>query len=168
MLQTGIVPGNWSADNIDDHLREFEHIVYPRDAIHMSEVRATMLTSFGFGQKGGLRLRFIPNICIPSSLQMCIKNTVKESPNDNGKRIMRSWRDWWRIAFKAKHHSPCDSGDAALTKALLDPMLAPQTQTSSTSSRSTILLPLSLKIHLSSIQSSDCREAVRAAVFIGR
>lgn len=60
VLQTGVVPGNRNADNIDKSLQRFEHLVYPTQTIHTAGVRAVMLTSFGFGQKGGLAIVIAP------------------------------------------------------------------------------------------------------------
>ncbi|RAK97275.1 uncharacterized protein BO80DRAFT_482258 [Aspergillus ibericus CBS 121593] len=60
MFRESIVPGNRNADNIDEELRKFEHLVYPMDSIKVSEVKATMLTSFGFGQKGALNIMVAP------------------------------------------------------------------------------------------------------------
>ncbi|CZR60182.1 related to 3-oxoacyl-[acyl-carrier protein] reductase [Phialocephala subalpina] len=122
MLQTGIVPGNWNADNIDDHLREFEHIVYPRDAIHMSEVRATMLTSFGFGQKGGITIAIHPKYLytvITSDVYEEYRQKVTKRQRKANTAFVKGLMT--NSIFKAKDHSPWDSGDAALTKALLDP-----------------------------------------------
>ncbi|KAH7370156.1 thiolase-like protein [Rhexocercosporidium sp. MPI-PUGE-AT-0058] len=51
ILETGIVPGNRNADNIDSDL-EFNHLVFfPNQAIHTTGVTALSVTSFGFGQK---------------------------------------------------------------------------------------------------------------------
>ncbi|KAI5794513.1 fatty acid synthase-like protein [Peziza echinospora] len=52
VLQSGLVPGNRNADNIDEKLEAFEHIVYPNKSIQTDGVRAFSVTSFGFGQKG--------------------------------------------------------------------------------------------------------------------
>ncbi|RHZ47650.1 hypothetical protein CDV55_101584 [Aspergillus turcosus] len=60
VLQTGIVPGNGKADNIDSALRPFEHLVYPSRPIHTPAIKAFMLTSFGFGQKGGIVVGVAP------------------------------------------------------------------------------------------------------------
>ena len=54
VLQSGIVPGNRNADNIAPELRPFTHLVYPTRTLHTRGIKAFMLTSFGFGQKGGL------------------------------------------------------------------------------------------------------------------
>ncbi|KAE8362621.1 hypothetical protein BDV27DRAFT_159568 [Aspergillus caelatus] len=59
-LQTGIVPGNRNADNVDVALQQFKHLVYPSQTIHTSGIKAFMLTSFGFGQKGGLVVGVAP------------------------------------------------------------------------------------------------------------
>ena len=53
ILDTGIVPGNRNADNIDASLENHDHIVYPNQNITpASGVKAFSVTSFGFGQKG--------------------------------------------------------------------------------------------------------------------
>jgi fatty acid synthase subunit alpha len=52
-LNTGLVPGNRNADNVDSALQKFEHLVFPTRAVQTKEVKAFLLTSFGFGQKGG-------------------------------------------------------------------------------------------------------------------
>ena len=56
VLQTGIVPGNRNADNIALELRPFTHLAYPTRTLHTRGIKAFMLTSFGFGQKGGLMI----------------------------------------------------------------------------------------------------------------
>ncbi|KAJ0416956.1 hypothetical protein BJY00DRAFT_303773 [Aspergillus carlsbadensis] len=66
MLQEGIVPGNRNADNIDRQLRQFDHLVYPMESINVSEVKATLLTSFGFGQKGALTITVSPKYLFAS------------------------------------------------------------------------------------------------------
>jgi fatty acid synthase subunit alpha len=60
VLQTGIVPGNRNADNIDVVLEPFEHLIYPSKSIQTSGIKAFMLTSFGFGQKGGIAIGISP------------------------------------------------------------------------------------------------------------
>lgn len=51
-MDTAIVPGNQNADCIDEQLRHCEHIVFPTEPIRVKEVKAFLLNSFGFGQKG--------------------------------------------------------------------------------------------------------------------
>ncbi len=52
ILQTGVVPGNRNADNVDKILEEFDYILYPSHSIKTDGVKAVSVTSFGFGQKG--------------------------------------------------------------------------------------------------------------------
>jgi fatty acid synthase subunit alpha len=58
-LQTGIVPGNRNADNIDPAWRKFEHLCLPTTPVR-ADIRAFTLTSFGFGQKGGQIIGIAP------------------------------------------------------------------------------------------------------------
>lgn len=52
VLDSGLVPGNRNADNIEIGLAENDHLVFPNRSIQMSGLKAFSLTSFGFGQKG--------------------------------------------------------------------------------------------------------------------
>ena len=55
MMNTGIIPGNRNADNVDIALRKFDTIIYPNKTLkNLSKmIKAFSVTSFGFGQKGG-------------------------------------------------------------------------------------------------------------------
>ncbi|OGM47139.1 hypothetical protein ABOM_004001 [Aspergillus bombycis] len=61
MLRTGIVPGNRNADNVDEQLRQFQHLAYPSQSLTLDKIRAAMVTSFGFGQKGAVAIVISPN-----------------------------------------------------------------------------------------------------------
>ena len=53
ILDSGLVPGNRNADNIDAELEKCDHIVFPSQNIQPAAgVKAFSVTSFGFGQKG--------------------------------------------------------------------------------------------------------------------
>ncbi|AEY97546.1 FAFL138Wp [Eremothecium gossypii FDAG1] len=52
ILNSGIVPGNRNADNIDEVMEQFEYILYPSHSIKTDGIKAVSVTSFGFGQKG--------------------------------------------------------------------------------------------------------------------
>ncbi|KOS21662.1 Fatty acid synthase subunit alpha [Escovopsis weberi] len=52
VLDTGLVPGNRNADNIDPVMEDFDLIVYPSKSIQTDGIKAFSVTSFGFGQKG--------------------------------------------------------------------------------------------------------------------
>lgn len=54
VLDTGLVPGNRNADNVDKKLEQFDLLHYPgRASIQTDGIKAISLTSFGFGQKSG-------------------------------------------------------------------------------------------------------------------
>lgn len=59
-MDTGIVPGNYNCDNIDPALEKFEHLIYPTESLEVKEVKAFLLSSFGFGQKGGQMIGVAP------------------------------------------------------------------------------------------------------------
>ncbi|THV07258.1 fatty acid synthase [Dendrothele bispora CBS 962.96] len=53
---TGIVPGNRNADNIDHHFQHRHFLMFPSKSIHTDGIRAGIMSSFGFGQVGGVAL----------------------------------------------------------------------------------------------------------------
>ena len=52
VLESGLVPGNRNADNVDPIMEDFDLIVYPSKSIQTDGIKAFSVTSFGFGQKG--------------------------------------------------------------------------------------------------------------------
>ncbi|XPS80623.1 Fatty-acyl-CoA synthase system [Ascochyta lentis] len=60
VLGSGLVPGNTKADNVDPALKECHHIVYPTESIQTNGIKAFLLNSFGFGQKGGQMIGVAP------------------------------------------------------------------------------------------------------------
>lgn len=53
VLDSGLVPGNRNSDNVDPALREAHHLCFPTHTVQTKEIKAFILTSFGFGQKSG-------------------------------------------------------------------------------------------------------------------
>lgn len=51
-MNTGLVPGNRNADNIDPYLEQFDHIAFINKSIQTAGINAASVFSFGFGQKG--------------------------------------------------------------------------------------------------------------------
>ena len=52
-LNTGLIPGNRNADNVDPLLSAFPHLTFPTRPIQTKSLKAFSMTTFGFGQKGG-------------------------------------------------------------------------------------------------------------------
>lgn len=53
ILNSGVVPGNRNADNIDKVLEQFDYVLFPSKSLKTDGIKAVSITSFGFGQKGG-------------------------------------------------------------------------------------------------------------------
>ncbi|CBF80164.1 STCJ_EMENI Putative sterigmatocystin biosynthesis fatty acid synthase alpha subunit [Aspergillus nidulans FGSC A4] len=51
VLDTGLVPGNRNADDVDPALRSFSHLCFPIRSIQTDGIKAFLLNSCGFGQK---------------------------------------------------------------------------------------------------------------------
>lgn len=60
MLQSGRIPGNRNADNIDSELAKYEYLVFPNKTIRKPCMKAFALQLFGFGQKGGMAIGVHP------------------------------------------------------------------------------------------------------------
>ena len=60
VLNSGLVPGNRNADNVDEVMEQFDYIVYPSRSIQTDGVKAFSVTSFGFGQKGAQAIGIHP------------------------------------------------------------------------------------------------------------
>jgi fatty acid synthase subunit alpha len=60
VLNSGLVPGNRNADNVDKVMEKFDYIVYPSHSIQTDGVKAFSVTSFGFGQKGAQAIGIHP------------------------------------------------------------------------------------------------------------
>lgn len=56
MMDEGLVPGNRNADNVDERLRQHQHLLFPGTTLNVGDdgagIKACSVTSFGFGQKG--------------------------------------------------------------------------------------------------------------------
>ncbi|KAI1378778.1 putative 3-oxoacyl-synthase [Hypoxylon crocopeplum] len=89
ILETGEVPGNKNADNIDATLEPWDNLVFPSRTINVHEVNAFSVTSFGFGQKGAQALGVHPKFVLA---------TIGEKQYDEYSRL-RQMR-----YFKAKQH----------------------------------------------------------------
>ncbi|KAM9915420.1 hypothetical protein OXX59_010552, partial [Metschnikowia pulcherrima] len=47
ILNSGLVPGNRNADNVDKVMEDFEHVLYPSRSIQTDGIKAVSITSFG-------------------------------------------------------------------------------------------------------------------------
>ena len=61
ILNSGIIPGNRNADNIDEKLKASSFLLFLSRTIRTTGVRAALLKSFGFGQVGGEVLLIHPD-----------------------------------------------------------------------------------------------------------
>jgi fatty acid synthase subunit alpha len=60
VLNSGLVPGNRNADNVDPVMEQFDMIVYPSRSLQTDGIKAFSVTSFGFGQKGAQAIGIHP------------------------------------------------------------------------------------------------------------
>ena len=120
-MNTGIVPGNYNCDNIDPALEEFEHLIYPTESLEIKEVKAFLLSSFGFGQKGGQMIGVAPKYLFATLDQA----TYVEYSDKCARRKQLANRGFAKAVItntvvKAASHSPYAKDHE--TMVLLDPL----------------------------------------------
>ncbi|KAH7327941.1 fatty acid synthase subunit alpha [Stachybotrys elegans] len=120
VLNSGLVPGNRNADNVDPVMEQFDLILYPSRSIQTDGVKAFSVTSFGFGQKGAQAIGVHPKYLFATLdektyKQYCSKVEIRQ------KKAYRFFHNGLinNSLFVAKSHSPYS--EEQLAKVLLNP-----------------------------------------------
>lgn len=119
-LNSGIVPGNRNADNIDQVMEKFDYIVYPSRSIQTDGIKAFSVTSFGFGQKGAQVIGIHPRYLF-ATLDQHQFQAYKQKVTARQKRAYRYFHNGMitNTMFVAKNKSPYT--DEQQSKVFLDP-----------------------------------------------
>ncbi|KAI9832728.1 MAG: 3-oxoacyl-[acyl-carrier-protein] synthase [Phylliscum demangeonii] len=88
VLNSGLVPGNRNADNVDRALERYDYIVYPSRTIQTDGIKAFSLTSFGFGQKGAQAVGIHPKYLF-ATLDQAAYQTYRTKVEARQKRAYR-------------------------------------------------------------------------------
>ena len=120
VLNTGLVPGNRNADNVDQVMEKFDYIVYPSRSIQTDGVKAFSVTSFGFGQKGAQAIGVHPRY-LYATLDQAQFQAYKAKVQARQKRAYRYFHNGLisNTLFVAKNQSPYS--DEQQSKVLLNP-----------------------------------------------
>ena len=120
VLNTGLVPGNRNADNVDKVMEKFDYIVYPSRSIQTDGIKAFSVTSFGFGQKGAQAIGINPTYLF-ATLDRAQFQTYKQKVQARQKRAYRYFHNGMitNTLFVAKTNSPYT--DDQQSKVFLDP-----------------------------------------------
>lgn len=120
VLNSGLVPGNRNADNVDKVMEKFDYIVYPSRSIQTDGVKAFSVTSFGFGQKGAQAIGIHPKYLF-ATLDQAQFQTYKAKVQARQKRAYRYFHNGLisNTLFVAKDHSPYS--DDQQSQVFLDP-----------------------------------------------
>ncbi|KAH0541501.1 hypothetical protein FGG08_004042 [Glutinoglossum americanum] len=107
VLNTGLVPGNRNADNIDKGMEKFDYIVYPSHSIQTDGVKAFSVTSFGFGQKGAQAIGIHPKYLF-ATLDEATYSSYKTKVESRQKKAYRYFHNslLTNTMFVAKNTSP--------------------------------------------------------------
>ncbi|KAF2761297.1 3-oxoacyl-synthase [Pseudovirgaria hyperparasitica] len=120
VLNSGLVPGNRNADNVDKVMEKFDYIVYPSRSIQTDGVKAFSVTSFGFGQKGAQAIGIHPKYLF-ATLDHTQYQTYKQKVESRQKKAYRYYHDGLinNTMFRAKNKSPYE--DAQQSEVFLNP-----------------------------------------------
>ncbi|KAK6440249.1 beta subunit of fatty acid synthetase [Oleoguttula sp. CCFEE 5521] len=120
VLNTGLVPGNKNADNVDKVMEDFEYIVYPNQSIQTDGIKAFSVTSFGFGQKGAQAIGIHPKY-LYAALDATTFATYKQKVEARQRKAYRYFHDGLinNTMFRAKDKSPY--ADDQMSSVFLDP-----------------------------------------------
>ena len=120
VLNSGLVPGNFNADNVDKVMEKFDHIVYPNRSIQTDGIKAFSVTSFGFGQKGAQAIGIHPKYLF-ATLDQAQYQTYRTKVQARQKRAYRFFHNGLisNSLFVAKTHTPYS--DAQESQIFLNP-----------------------------------------------
>ncbi|KAI9783021.1 MAG: 3-oxoacyl-[acyl-carrier-protein] synthase [Peltula sp. TS41687] len=107
VLNTGLVPGNRNADNVDKVLEQYDYIVFPSRTIQTDGVKAFSVTSFGFGQKGAQAIGIHPKYLF-ATLDESSYRTYRTKVEARQKKAYRYFHNALvtNTMFRAKTSSP--------------------------------------------------------------
>ncbi|KAI9893730.1 MAG: 3-oxoacyl-[acyl-carrier-protein] synthase [Vezdaea aestivalis] len=120
VLNTGLIPGNRNADNVDKNLEKYDFICYPSRSIQTDGVKAFSVTSFGFGQKGAQAIGIHPKYLF-ATLDEKTFETYRTKVTARQKRAYRYFHNGMitNTLFVAKNNSPYT--DAQQSAVFLNP-----------------------------------------------
>lgn len=120
VLNTGLVPGNRNADNVDEVMEKFDYIVYPSRTLQTDGIKAFSVTSFGFGQKGAQAIGIHPKY-LYATLDEATFDAYRVKVEARQKKAYRFFHNGMinNSVFVAKTHAPYT--DEQLPSVLLNP-----------------------------------------------
>ncbi|KAJ8117239.1 hypothetical protein OPT61_g1528 [Boeremia exigua] len=120
VLNTGLVPGNRNADNVDKIMEQFDYIVYPSESIQTDGIKAFSVTSFGFGQKGAQAIGIHPKY-LYAALESHQFAAYKQKVEARQKKAYRYFHDGLinNTMFRAKDKAPYE--DDKMQEVFLNP-----------------------------------------------
>jgi fatty acid synthase subunit alpha len=120
VLDTGLVPGNRNADNVDKVMEKFDYIVYPSRSIQTDGIKAFSVTSFGFGQKGAQVIGIHPKY-LYAALDQAQYQSYKNKVESRQKKAYRYFHNGLinNSIFVAKNKAPYE--DAQQSQIFLNP-----------------------------------------------
>jgi fatty acid synthase subunit alpha len=120
VLNSGLVPGNRNADNVDKIMEKFDYILYPSRAIQTDGVKAFSVTSFGFGQKGAQAIGIHPKYLF-ATLDHTEYATYRQKVEARQKKTYRYFHDGLinNTMFRAKDKAPYE--DDKMQEVFLNP-----------------------------------------------
>ncbi|KAI2788156.1 Fatty acid synthase subunit alpha [Penicillium oxalicum] len=89
-LNSGLIPGQRNADNIDERLRNRKSLFYPSRTLYKRGLKAFSVTAFGFGQKGAQALGVHPRYMFAAATEEEYQNYCIRV-RERQKRASQAW-----------------------------------------------------------------------------
>lgn len=110
MLESGLVPGNRNADNVDAALRQYDQVAFLNESLQTHGLKAVTVTSFGFGQKGAQAVAVHPKYLF-ATLQ---KSTYDDYISRRAERQKKADSHFYQSVasnsiFRAKNSAPYEA-----------------------------------------------------------
>ncbi|KAI1307786.1 putative fatty acid synthase alpha subunit FasA [Xylaria venustula] len=124
ILEHKLVPGNRNADDVDVALQSFPHLLYPSESITVPSMKAFMLTSFGFGQKGAIVVGVAPRLLFAALTEATFEK-YRKRVEERGRFADRAYQRAMlsNSVFKAKDNSAWKEAGIAPEPFFLDPQI---------------------------------------------
>ncbi|KAI5294511.1 3-oxoacyl-[acyl-carrier-protein] synthase, partial [Ascosphaera acerosa] len=131
VLNTGLVPGNRNADNIDKIMEDFDLVVYPSRSIQTDGIKAFSVTSFGFGQVGSQAIGIHPKY-LYATLDKSVFDAYKAKVDARQKKAYRYFHNGLitNSLFVAKDKAPYEPEQEATVYLSPDMRVSPDPKTS--------------------------------------
>ncbi|KAI0342734.1 fatty acid synthase [Trametopsis cervina] len=106
-VDSGVIPGNRNADNVDANFKKHSLLMFPSKTIRTDGIRAGIMSSFGFGQVGGICLILNPRYVL-AAVDPAVYETYKVKNQARYRQTYKAMSEMMinSSLVKVKDHAP--------------------------------------------------------------